>query len=64
MTSGFAYMAVGMSKSRNEFDNPHLIEVFTEVSILEPDKGDRLEEYERPFPILLQELTSELCGAR
>jgi serine/threonine protein kinase len=30
-----------LEKSRNEFDNPHLIEVFTEVSILEICKGDR-----------------------
>ena len=30
-----------LEKSRNEFDNPHLIDVFTEVSILEICKGDR-----------------------
>lgn len=30
-----------LEKSRNEFDNPHLVEVFTEVSILEGCKGDR-----------------------
>lgn len=30
-----------LEKSRNEFDNPHLIDVFTEVSILEVCKGDR-----------------------
>ena len=30
-----------LDKSRNEFDNPHLYEVYTEVSILEICKGDR-----------------------
>ena len=30
-----------LEKSRNELDNPHLIEVYTEVSILEVCKGDR-----------------------
>lgn len=30
-----------LEKSRNETDNPHLIEVYTEVSILEMCKGDR-----------------------
>jgi len=30
-----------LEKARNQYDNPHLIEVYTEVSILERCKGDR-----------------------
>ncbi|OHT08162.1 hypothetical protein TRFO_23449 [Tritrichomonas foetus] len=35
------YAVKVLEKSRNELDNPHLIEVYTEVSILEVCKGDR-----------------------
>lgn len=38
---GTLYAVKVLEKSRNEFDNPHLVEVFTEVSILEVCKGDR-----------------------
>lgn len=38
---GQLYAVKVLEKSRNKYDNPHLVEVYTEVSILENCKNDR-----------------------